>query len=273
MSTTEVEARARTMGWLPKDQFKGKPESWRPAEEYISKGEEILPMLRANNKKLSEEVAHLQTELQTTKQLLQTTTESIDELKKFNTDIAQNNAKAKKAQLLAAIKEAKTEGDTDREVQLTDQLSELNITLRESATKPVVKTIPTLEQPTLSGDAKQWLADNQWFGSDKRRTGFAFGVAEELKAKGYKAGSIEFYEEIGKAVDEQFGDQRRRAEPKVGSTNGGSAASDTEGKTFADLPADAREVCNKQAAKQVGTNKLFKTQDEWRAYYVAKYFE
>jgi len=46
MSTEETEARASTMGWLPKEKFLergGSEDRWTDAEAYIRRGEEILP--------------------------------------------------------------------------------------------------------------------------------------------------------------------------------------------------------------------------------------
>lgn len=47
----KVEARAREMGWRPKDSWKGDPEKWRSAEEYVKRGEEMLPILQAELRK------------------------------------------------------------------------------------------------------------------------------------------------------------------------------------------------------------------------------
>ena len=41
-----VEARARRMGWYPKEEFHGRPEDWIPAEKFIDRAEKEAPILR-----------------------------------------------------------------------------------------------------------------------------------------------------------------------------------------------------------------------------------
>jgi hypothetical protein len=36
---TEIEQRASSRGWVPKDEWDGDPEEWRPAKEFIDRGE------------------------------------------------------------------------------------------------------------------------------------------------------------------------------------------------------------------------------------------
>ncbi len=50
-----VEDRAYKMGWVPKDQFKGKPELWRPAEEFVERGETLIPFLNKKIRKLEKQ--------------------------------------------------------------------------------------------------------------------------------------------------------------------------------------------------------------------------
>jgi hypothetical protein len=271
----ENEARAREMGWVPKEEFKLNPDRWVDAEAYLRRGEEVLPILRANNRKLSDDVVALRTESQALKTQLAESQAAIEDLKNFNNEIAKSNAAAKKRDLLAAIAEAKRSGETDVEVQLTDQLSELNSEIKASKAAPEVKepTVKASDVPVVTAEMTAWLEQNPWFGKDKRKTGYSFGVAEELKAQGIKPNSAEWFEKLDAEVDKQFGqNQRRQNASKVeGSNGGGSGSGSSDSKTYADLPEDAKAACEKLAPKFIG--KAFKTQADWRAHYVTKYFE
>ncbi len=263
--STEVEARAREMGWVPKEQFKLNPDRWVDAQTYVDRGEEILPVLRSNNRKLTDEVVSLRTQLRETQA-------AIEDLKNFNTEIAKTNAKAREKELLSQISEARSAGNTEVEIELTNQLTDLKAEIKTAASKPVVKPVST-ETPQLTPEMKTWMGENPWFGTDKRKTGYAFGVAEELKANGLTPGTKPFYDAMDTELAKQFNPNPRRREPsKVegGSSNSGSSG-DPDAKTFADLPQDAKDACEKQAAKFVG--KTFKTLADWRAHYVKKYFE
>ena len=43
--TTEIMEEARKQGWVPEDEWKGDPDKWRPAEEFVERGKNIIPIL------------------------------------------------------------------------------------------------------------------------------------------------------------------------------------------------------------------------------------
>jgi hypothetical protein len=266
-----AEDRAAQMGWKPKDQFKGPEDRWVDAETYIKRGEDIEPILRANNKKLLDKVQTLETDLQSTKTLLAASSESIEELKKFNTEAARAAAKTQQAEIIAGIRAARESGDVETETQLIDQLTDSKAALKvaEATKKPEPKTGDA--PPPLTPEVKQWLQDNPWFGTDKRRTALAFGIAEELRAAGDKPNTLEFYQKVGAEVEKTLGGNSRREAPSKVEGANGAAGGTSSGKSYADLPADAKEACEKMAKKLVGAGRAYKTEADWRKAYVAKY--
>lgn len=279
MSADAIETEARTMGWAPKEAFlrdKLGPESaWLPAAEYIEKGRSIMPILKSNNKKLAAQVDAQGRELNETRQALKAATEAIDELKTFNSTINKERVKGQKTEIMAKLSQAKKDGDTDSEVQLTDALTEVNAAIKE-AEKPPAKVTPqpTNDGPSLTPEAKAWMSENPWFGTDQRRTGFAMGLANEWKAQGKPLGTKEFFDhtdaEMAKLFDQNAG--RRERPPKVGETNNSSGGgSGGEGHTYADLPPEAKAACKKSAERLVGPNRAYKTEAEWQKRYVELY--
>ena len=61
---SEIEQKAMKMGWTPKDQFKGSPDKWRPADEFVERGENMLPIIKAQVKRQDREIAELKETLQ-----------------------------------------------------------------------------------------------------------------------------------------------------------------------------------------------------------------
>lgn len=282
MSATEesvnVEVEARKIGWRPEGEFRGQKESWVDAKTYLERGQTVLPILRAENRHLKEQLTGLQTEAQTTKQALAEATAAIQELKNFNSEIAKTNVKAQKEAIVSQLAEANAAGNHEEAAQLTNKLSELNASLAGAAARPAVKepVKETPAQPVLSTEVKQWLADNPWFGTDKMRTSIAYGAAEELKSQGRKP-DLSFYEDMGKRVEEIMpteNTQRRNAPGRVSASNGSDGGGGgPRGKTFADLPAEAKAVCDRQGTeKLVGKGKTFETKEAWRQHYVNLYF-
>lgn len=281
MSTGEIETKAKAMGWAPKEQWRGDPEKFVDAETFVQRGEEILPILRANNKKLETELGSVRTQLNNQEKLLKASAESMEELKNFNSSMAKERAGQRKEELKAALKTAREAGDVDAEVEITQQLAETTEALKV-ANKP--KTIAT---ETATGESpaanymqtpewKGWIQDNPWFGSDKVRTSLSMGVAEEIKGQANPPKGREFLDAVSTRVEEILGGGGRQAS-KVdgGGSSGGNSGGGGGGggKRFSDLPADAKDACKKQGVKLIGPGRSFKTEGEWQKYYVSKYFE
>jgi hypothetical protein len=278
MSTDPVETEARTMGWAPKEDFLrdklGPEDAWLPADKYIEKGRSIMPILKATNRKMAAKIDSNERELQQTRAALSAATEAIEELKAFNSTLNKDRVKEQKQEILSQLSKAKKDGDTDAEVTLTDKLSEVNAAIKEAdkpaTTKPLAKT----DGPTLTPESKQWMAENPWFGTDQRKTGYAMGLSNEWKAQGRALGTQEFFdhvdEEMAKVFDRNA--ERREQAAKVGGTTTGEGGSSRGGsKSFSDLPPEAKAACERAAQRLVGPNRAYKTAAEWRKRYVETY--
>ena len=59
----DYEAEAKEMGWVPQDQYHDDPTKWVDAKDFVERGEHILPILRANNKKIKKELSEREAQL------------------------------------------------------------------------------------------------------------------------------------------------------------------------------------------------------------------
>jgi hypothetical protein len=281
MSTDAIEAQARTMGWMPKENYLrdkvGPEENWLPADKYVERGQSIMPILKANNRKLADQVNQQGRELNETKAALAAATEAIEELKAFSSTVNKEKVKGQKTEIMAQLAQAKKDGDVEAEVQLTDKLSEVNAAIKEAG-KPALKPEPKPngDGPTLTPESRQWMSDNPWFGTDHVKTGTAMGLSNAWKAAGKTLGTKEFFdhvdEEMAKLYDRNA--ERRERGSKVDSTNnsgGGDGGGNSKGKTYADLPDEAKRACEKSAERLVGPNRAYKTKAEWQKRYVELY--
>lgn len=267
---TTIEARATAMGWQPKEKFKGAEGEFVDAESFVKKGEEILPILRANNRRLVDEVTGMKktlTEAQRHNQELQA---SVEGLKEFQADIALERLKAKKKELSKAIKDARSEDNDDLQEELEEQLSVVNDAVKEY-TKPAAKAAtppPAAEPPAKDPNLAAWMQENSWFQKDQKKTAIAIGIGQELRESGSPLLGREFLDEVARQTEEFFAEPRQSS--KVESGRGGTRA--RSGKGFADLPEDAKTGCLKFEKNLVGPGKTYKTAEEWRTHYAKEYF-
>jgi hypothetical protein len=273
MSTNEAETRARTMGWLPKDKFKGPPEHWMPADKYLERGDSILPILQANNRELADKVNRVDGENAQLKQQLKDATEAIEGLKEFRSTITKEKATEQKKEIAKAIVQARADGDVDAEVELTGKLGEVTAAIKEAEKPPVKKIEPTTTQgPQLNAEAQAWMKANPWFGQDKRKTGYAQGLRDEWVGQGKPVSTPEFFAFMDAEMEKQFDQNaQRRGTQKVDGTNNSSGGDGSAGRTYADLPPEAKKACDAMEKKVMGPNKAYKTKADWQAAYLSQY--
>lgn len=287
--TVQVETRAREMGWIPKEQFRGDPEKWTDAAEFVRRGEELMPILKASNKRLNQEVQELRTKAASLEQTVVASQEAIEELKTANTQIAIDKAKAKVATLKAALVKAKEDDDAAAEVELTEQLAEHSAAIREAekVLKPSTKSTEPATHPAKGTPPnpmndpvfRQWADENPWFGTNIRRTALANGIADELRASPQYRGMTgrQFLDAVTDELEKVWPSNRAASAPsKVGETrnSGNGAGGDSGGaRGFSSLPPEIKETCDRLGKKLIGKGKQFETQDAWRKHYATKYYE
>src|SRR5437660_12303101 len=73
-----VEQRARRMGWVPKEQWRGDGGAqWMPADEFVRRSEESFPILRERNEKLDQRLSATENELRSTREQLASMSEVV----------------------------------------------------------------------------------------------------------------------------------------------------------------------------------------------------
>lgn len=259
-----VVAEARQMGWQPQERYKGDPEKWVDAATYVSRGREVMPLLRANNAKLLGE-------LSTVREQLKSATEAIEQLRVASAEITAERVKAVRKELLASIRTAREEGDVEQEDQLTEKLSELRVAEKAQPVKSAPSNEPAIDPAFTVWAAKE---ENSWFGRDQRRTSLAMGIARELRSDPANAGLVgqAFYERIAEEVETTLNPRPVRADRVEGSKGGGGGGGAGNGKSYSSLPADAKAVCDRQASRFVGEGKSFKDVAAWRSHYAKIYY-
>lgn len=247
-----VEAEAAKMGWTPKDQFKGDPAKWRPADEFVERGKNMLPIVQAKVKRQESQ---------------------IEELTRTVKDFAEHQSKTEQRaydRALATLKEQRAAaiaaGDGETFDKVDDAITDLRREVDAKAAKAAAKAEPG-DDPVYA----EWEGRNTWL-KDPRMSAFGTAAANYLRSTGETAQGAEFLELVTKEVKTKFPDKftnpRREAAPAV---EGAAPAARKGGKSYADMPADARAACDRMAKNGYGSDA--KAMGEFKASYVKQYFE
>jgi len=221
----EIEAEAKRMGWTPKDQFKGDPDKWRGADEFVERGRNMLPIVRATVKKQEREIAELK--------------QSMKEFGEFHTKTEQRAY----AQAMADLKQQRADAIAAGDGVAFDKI--------DGAIDDLKKDIETKAKPAKTDDSDpvfdDWKTKNKWL-DDPKMEAFGNAAANYLRSTGEKSTGADFLELVTKEVKAKFPDKfenpRRTSAPSV---EGGAPAARSGGKSFADMPAEARAACERMA--------------------------
>ncbi len=151
--------------WVPKEEFKGHPDHWKPARQFVKDGENFLPILKANERKLREKLETERADF----------AKRLERQEKTLTNIYQREVGRYEAQI-AFLKDQQEKaveaGDVAAFKRLDKQID--NLAAPEE---------PDIEVPASEDPAKaeaDFAATSTWYGKDKDLTDYAIGYSRRL---------------------------------------------------------------------------------------------
>ncbi|MBK8161565.1 MAG: hypothetical protein IPK59_23410 [Rhodospirillaceae bacterium] len=258
----DTESRARAMGWVPKDQFRGPAENWRDAGEFVRRGEEELPILRERLRSTTREIERMNSDFQ----------QRIDMLTRASGVALQRQREQIESAYDAAMREATANADVARFDQLSRDKRQA-IDLHDRNIREVVVGDPRQQQQPQRQNGQppvevtDWMARNPWFQSDDELSAAAAGYSRKLEKE---RPHLSLAENL--AATERYIKQERYADrfggaPRGAQVEGGSRVSSSNGRRAgsSNLPPEAR----KEGMRFVQQG-LFKNLDDYAKEYYAQ---
>ena len=270
-ATPERQAEATKLGWMPPERYKGDPERFVDAEEFITRGETVLPIVKKQLESTRAELAQERAARQRTDEALATAQKAIEQIEVRHSVATQKAVERARTELKEQLVLASRDGDHIGVAELTDQLTKLNAAEEAPpAQKPAVQA-PWQPSPEMLA----WNAQNAWYGTDTIKTSLANGFAQKLRQDGNQDVGVVFLNRVAAAV-EAYGREEATPADKVSGSRNGSDGEAPRGngsrKNYNHLPADAKAQCDSDARQFVGPNKAYKTQADWRSAFANLYF-
>ncbi len=241
------EERARQEGWKPKEEWKGPPEKWLPAEAFNAKGEQIARILSVRTKKQEELLARQAAKLEEL-------TTVIGEFRDYHASAIEQERAAHKAEierLKAEKAKADHIGDFDAYKDAERKIRDL-----EAVSPPPQKQRSDARNP----DIDAFIERNQWFSSDPEMNAAAVMFSGALEKKSPSMSLAENLTKTEAAMrrmfPEKFENPRRSQEQAVES--GSIPASSGEAKKgYSSLPLDAKVACDRFVKSGILTQKQY----------------
>lgn len=219
-----VEERARRMGWRPQDEFKGDADKWRPAQEFLDRGMNELPVLRDRYKNLEKKFDDTQ--------------KTVAEFVEFARKGEERAYERARKELLEKREAAVAMADTETFKKTEAELAEL-----EPPPSPKVNVIPA-----EAAEISSWIEENPWFNADPTMNAMAKTIEAGLFKDKPNMTIADRLQEVKRRVKgafpEKFENERRTSAPAV-SEGSGAPPRRGSGKTYENLPPDAKKACDK----------------------------
>lgn len=222
---SDVEELAREMGWRPKEEWKGDDTAWKDAKAFVKHTVDV-------NRTLSKDVKGLK--------------DQVSRMARTSGKMLEKALSEQKAEIEARFEDAVAAGDV-------------------RGAKKARADLQKLEESDAPDDAISDFKDrNPWFDTDPDAAAYAYAVCERHKTLPPAQQLQKAEEAVRKRFPEHFGEEpkKERRQPAVHEPGSRSSSARPGGKTFNDLPADARAACLEYEKKGVK-----------RADYVKTYFE
>lgn len=202
-----VERRARDMGWVPKEQWHGEPDRWRPADEYVEYAERILPRLQHRNRVLEQNVGDLRKQVDEQTGTLRTLVDSARRAEQVGYNRAMRELRERRA-------EAVRLGDADAFQKVEAEMQELGPP-PQAAPAPAQPTNGTRPDPVVAA----WIRRNPWFTRDPEANAQAVAalsvVEREMPGVSLEDHLVEVERRVARRFPEHFGGGTRRAAPEA----------------------------------------------------------
>lgn len=203
---------AKELGWVPKEEFRGEPDKWKPADQFIRDGRDIQ---------------------QTTARELRSVREQVERMGNVVETVAQDRVAAARAQWEAEMTRAVDDGDTAAALKLARQ---------EPQAKPAGGPDPTVQS---------WVAKNPWFNTDPLARVRAEELSGRLAHLPVPEQLAQVERAMKREFPEHF-PAPAKAPPATQTGQSRNPNPSNRAKGFADMPQAVQQVARQQIERHPG---------------------
>lgn len=227
-----AEQQAMEQGWVPQDEWEGDPDQWRPAKEFLDRGE-LFKKIEDQNR-------------------------TIKEFKRALDDLKGHHAKTRETEYARAIQALKAQkiaaledGDAAAVVKLDDQIDlvkDEQSKLKQAAVQP--------QQDQLNPEFVNWVDKNKWYETSQPMRAYADALGRDLAYKGLAPGEV--LKEVERQVRDEFPQKFRNANrDKPGAVESSTNKGGRAGNDSVSLSDDERRVMQRFVRTGVMTEKEY----------------
>jgi hypothetical protein len=173
---TAIEQKAMEAGWVPEADWAGEPEQWRPAKEFLDRGE-LFKKIEDQNRTMKD------------------MKRALDDMKHLQAKTREVEYARALASLKSQKKQALEEGNADSVIELDDQIDLVKTEQRKLEEGPAA-------EPQVAPEFTAWVDKNKWYETDPGMRGYADSLGRSLGVKGLTP--MQVLQEVEQAVRKEF---------------------------------------------------------------------
>lgn len=246
-----IEKEAGRHGWVPKEFYKGDPEKWKPAQQYLDEGLRYNKNIKRELEELKGKYAHLEKTGQAF-------------AKYHEEQMARKDQELKDAitETTRKLREAVRDGD-DNLADTLEARKELLQEERAALKKQEPEAPPQPQEPVdvrINPLVKEWIEDgNEWFDESEELRNYALKVGQEMRAAGETAQGRKMLDLVAQRVRDdfprRFKKQQTARQNQVETSESGGASGGSY--SVHDLPAEDLALMKEFIAKGWTTKDKF----------------
>jgi hypothetical protein len=277
----EIEAKARSMGWVPEDEFKGDKSKWRPADEFVQRGEEVIGFIKKDRDKAQAELKEVKDRLAKAETDYSTRLERMERMNSIALDQAREQIKRDfSVRKRAAVRDGDEDAFNQLEAEQDAAIADLE---KKSAPpeKPNGEDKSEKIPPEIQEKLDTWRADNRWFDTDmemqKVATAYHGYLMEAQPGLTLEENLEEVREHVKNKFPSRFSSKAPNGSQRGSPVEGGGRSEGASGKKslWSQVPDDDKPIAIKQMAdgafKRDADGNEFKTdaarREEWARVY------
>lgn len=173
-----IEQRAMEQGWVPQDQWNGDPDDWRPAKEFVDRGElfKKIDEVKRENRNLKN---------------------ALEEFGKHHAKVRETEYKRALEDLKAQKRAALHEGDADAVIEIDEKIDEVKEQQR------VAQATPRVQEAEPDPVFVAWANRNTWYTNDRAMKAVADEIGREMILRGVQD-KVEILKAVESGIKKEF---------------------------------------------------------------------
>lgn len=217
----DFEAEARDLGWRPAEEFPGDQKRFVDAKTFVERADTMMPIIKADRDKLKREMAEMK--------------RTMAQYAKHAEGAEQRAYERARKDLEARHDEAVEAGDVAGAKRALNEMRDLPAP--QKAPEP-----ETIDPAQARKELNAWVEANDWYVLDDAKRRYADMQADLMgPAQDWQGGQQAWLDELGNRVKRKFAD--RPVNPV--NPGGNRDVPRGGGKSYSDLPADAKRMCDR----------------------------